>query len=369
MEVKYYLRVIQRGWWLLLLTIIIAVNASLIVSYLLPPQYQSNSRYVISPNATLYDDTWDVVSSLDTLDRRSIINTYKEVLASSSASSNIDSFTGMTDEQIEEYEIVVTVVPDSNVVNLAITGPSPQMVVDISTEISENAIQYINELYPVYSFNILDAPSIPTEPYSPKPLQNAGLAFVAGAIIGLGLVLVRDQLQNTLESVRMRSIVDGVSTAYTRDYLERRLIEEITQKPEESIALGIINFRGLEEVIDVIPQAFANRAIQELTQTLKEELRGRDLVGRWDKTKLAVMLPSTNGAAAKNTFVRLQRILGTTIQIVDADDLDIDPDPCVGIAAGYSEIDYDDFVSLADDAEAKASALQGETIILLENES
>lgn len=366
MEVKYYFRVLQRGWWILLLTIVIAVNTSLIVSYLVPPRYQSNSRYVVSPNATLYDDTWDVVSSLDTLDRRSIINTYKEVLASSITDySRMDVFSGMSEEDIEDYEILVTVVPDSNVVNLSVTGPSPQKVVDISYEISESAISFINELYPVYSFNVLDEPSVPTEPFSPKPLQNAGLALIAGAIIGIALVFLRDQLQNTIESVRLRSIVDSVSTAYTRDYFERRLIEEITQKPSDSLSLGIINFRGLEEVIDVIPQSFANRAIQELTQTLKEELRGRDLVGRWDKTKLAVMLPNTAGSAAEYTFVRLQKILSKPIQFVDVEDLDFDPDPCVGIAAGTSEIDYDNLIALAEDAEEKASASQGETIILL----
>lgn len=366
MEVKYYFRVLQRGWWILLLTIVIAVNTSLIVSYLVPPQYQSNSRYVVSPNATLFDDTWDVVSSLDTLDRRSIINTYKEVLASSTTNyASMNAFAEMSEEEIDEYEILVTVVPDSNVVNLSVTGPDPRRVVEISYEISETAINFINELYPVYSFNVLDDPSIPTEPYSPRPIQNAGLALIAGAIVGLALVFLRDQLQNTIESVRLRSIVDSVSTAYTRDYFERRLIEEITQKPNDSLSLGIINFRGLEEVIDVIPQAFANRAIQELTQKLKEELRGRDLVGRWDKTKLSVMLPNTAGSAAEYTFVRLQKILAKPILFADVEDLEVEPDPCIGIAAGTSEIEYDNLVELAEDAEEKASAMQGETIILL----
>jgi diguanylate cyclase (GGDEF)-like protein len=363
MEVKYYVRVLQRGWWIILLTMIIAVNAALIVSYLIDPLFQTESRFVVSPNAALYDDTWDVVSSLDTLDRRSIINTYKEVLASSSTDITNPVFTGMEIEDIEDYEILVTVVPDSNIVQLTVTGPSADRVVEISEGISEDAIEFINELYPVYTFSVLDAPDRPTEPYSPRPVQNAGLALIAGLIVGVGLAFLRDQLESTLESVRMRSIVDNVSTAYTKDYIERRLNEEISLKPEETLSLGIINFRGFEEVIDVIPQSFANRAIQQLTQTLKEELRGRDLVGRWEKTQLAVMLPTTSGLAAENTFKRLQKILETPIQFAEGADLEIQPDPCIGIVTNTNSPNLDSLIDKAEDAVGKATAIQGDTII------
>ena len=363
MEVKYYIRVLQRGWWIILLTVIIAVNAALIVSYVVDPIFQTESLYVVSPNAALYDDTWDVVSSLDTLDRRSIINTYKEVLASSSTDIANPVFTGMQLEEVEDYDILVSVVPDSNIVQLTVTGPDPDKVVEISEGISNDAIDFINELYPVYTFSVLDRPDRPTEPFAPKPLQNAGLALIVGLIIGVGLAFLRDQLQSTLESVRLRSIVDNVSTAYTRDYIERRLNEEITQKPDETLSLGLINFRGFEEVIDVIPQSFANRAIQQLTQTLKEELRGRDLVGRWEKTQLAVMLPSTPGLAAENTFKRLQKILETPIQFADGADLEIRPDPCIGIVTNHDSPGLDELVDKAEDAVAKATAIQGDTLI------
>lgn len=363
MEVKYYLRVLQRGWWIILLTVIIAVNAALIVSYIVDPLYQTDSRYVVSPNAALYNDTWDVVSSLDTLDRRSIINTYKEVLASAAADTTNPVFSGMSLDEIETYEILVTVVPDSNIVQLTVTGPDPSKVVELSQGISDEAIDFINKLYPVYTFSVLDKPNMPTEPFQPNPLQNAGLALIAGIIIGVGLAFLRDQLESTLESVRLRSIIDNVSTAYTRDYFERRLIEELTQKPDETLSLGIINFRGFEEVIDVIPQSFSNRALQQLTQTLKEELRGRDLVGRWDKTQLAVMLPTTPGTAAENTFRRLQKILEAPIEFAEGADLEIMPDPCIGIVTNNSTSNFEELVEKAEEIVGKASAIQGDTVV------
>ena len=364
MEIKYYLRVLQRGWLIILITVLIAVLSALIVSYIIPPQYQTISRYVVSPNSALYDTTWDVVSSLDTLDRRSIINTYKEVLASSSQANSTAIFQSLTPEEYEKYEFLVTVVPETNIVQLVVTGPDPDKVVEISKNISSSAIEYINDLYPVYSFSVLEDPAFPTEPFSPKYLQNIALALIAGAIIGVGLTFLQDQMQNTLESMRLRSIVDNVSTAYTREYFERRLLEGITQNADGPTSLGLINFRGLEEVVDVIPQSFSNKAIQELTQTLREELRGRDLVGRWGNTELAVMLPSTPGSAAENTFRRIQKILNQPIQFADSTDLVIQPDPCIGITVGRSDMPMDNMLENAENAMEKASAIQGDTIVL-----
>ncbi|MEN9430350.1 MAG: Chain length determinant protein, partial [Pseudomonadota bacterium] len=71
----------RRGWWIILVTTLIATNVSLLVSYFTPPVYQTSERFIVSPNASIFSSSWDIVSSLDTLDRRSIINTYKELLA------------------------------------------------------------------------------------------------------------------------------------------------------------------------------------------------------------------------------------------------------------------------------------------------
>lgn len=366
MEMRYYLRIIQRGWWIILLTILVAVNASLIVSYLTVPQFQTVSRFVVSPNATLFTDSWDVVSSLDTLDRRSIINTYKEVLASPTIYADHETIASISPEELDEYTTLVTVVPDTNIVQMTVSGPDANRVVAISKAISSSSIGYINDLYPVYSFDIMTQPEVPTEPFQPKPLQNALLALIAGLIIGLGLAFLRDQLQNTIESMRQRTIVDGVSTAYTRDYFEKRLLGEISMNPGKTTSLGIINFRGLEEVMDVLPQGLTNQTIQNLTQIVREELRGRDLVGRWGRSQLAVMLPSTPLSAAEQTFRRLQRMLGDEIRFEDSSDLVIHPDPCIGIGATSKEDSLEELLEETEDAVEKASAIVGDTLVSVE---
>ena len=81
MEIKLYLRMLQRGWWVILLTALIAVAISLTISYFAVPQYQAVARFIITPGASATSST-DVIDSLNTLDRRSVVATYAEVMNS-----------------------------------------------------------------------------------------------------------------------------------------------------------------------------------------------------------------------------------------------------------------------------------------------
>ena len=45
MEIRFYLRMVQRGWWLIVVSALIAVNFSLIYSYyIIVPQYEAVAR-------------------------------------------------------------------------------------------------------------------------------------------------------------------------------------------------------------------------------------------------------------------------------------------------------------------------------------
>ncbi|RMD61005.1 hypothetical protein D6833_08825, partial [Candidatus Parcubacteria bacterium] len=81
LEIRLYLQMLRRGWWLILLAALIALSASLSVSLLATPQYKATARFLITPSAELTRGK-DVVDSLDTLDRRSVVATYAEVMNS-----------------------------------------------------------------------------------------------------------------------------------------------------------------------------------------------------------------------------------------------------------------------------------------------
>ena len=82
MEMRFYMRIIRKGWWLILIAALAAVNFSLVYSYYLTkPTYEAVARFIVSPNIQNIESR-DLVNSLEALDKRSIISTYAEVLNS-----------------------------------------------------------------------------------------------------------------------------------------------------------------------------------------------------------------------------------------------------------------------------------------------
>ncbi|HRJ75937.1 MAG TPA: diguanylate cyclase [Anaerolineales bacterium] len=366
MEITLYLQAFRRGWWIIALTLLVSTFVSLLISYFTPPVYQAVSRFIISPNAGIFSNSWDIVSSLDTLDRRSIVNTYKELLASQAVYERSLEIQNLGNDVIsDDYIITVTVIPDTNILSLTVEGPDPEIVVKISNAIGREGLEYINQLYPVYNFNILEAAEFPTEPIRPEPAQNAALAALLGAIVGVVLAFSREQLQNTIEKLRERSIIDVASSAYTRLHFERRLREEMNTNPDANISVGIINFRGLEEVSDILPQPITDRLIHQLTQTLKSELRGRDIVGRWSKSRLSVLLPNTPNSSVEATFRRIQIYLSAPIYLDKAGDMVVNPDPCIGVVARDQFESEDEFMRRAESAVDRASSLKEASVIFL----
>lgn len=368
MEIRLYMQILKRGWWIIVLSILAAFNTALLVSFITPSVYRATSRFIVSPNVAVFTNSSDVNSSMDTLDRRSIINTYKELLASPSVyGSHPDIQEIPTATFQKEFTIKAVVIPDTNILQLTVDGGDPTAVTKIANAIEEQSTSYINKMYPVYNFTILDSAVVPTEPILPKPVQNASLALLIGLFLGIGLAFLQDQLQNTLESLRFRSSIDHTTSAYTRAYFEKCLIQEISKNPEGVLSVGIINLIGVDEVIDILPQAVVQRVMRQITQTLKGELRSHDIVGRWDKTKLVILLPNTPGIAANNTLIRIQKLLAVPISLDGVNDMVIYPGPCIGISEkGPEETISAEIIQHAEEAMANAILLENSSVILYE---
>jgi len=228
MEMRFYLRIIRRGWWLILIAALVAVNFSLVYSYYLTkPTYEAVARFIVSPNIQNIESR-DLINSLEALDKRSIISTYAEVLNSREITNETLSLLGVDSTQFSAYSTFVTVLPDANIIRFTVQGPDPQAAAMFANAIGQKSIDFISNLYVIYNIEFLDQALVPSEPIQPKPLQNAGLALLVGVVVGMGLAIFRDQLSSTLDRLGERNKIDYESLAYSRPYFERRIRQELS---------------------------------------------------------------------------------------------------------------------------------------------
>lgn len=350
MELKFYSRIIQRGWWMILISALVAVNLSLLYSYyFVTPMYESIARFIVSPN-TKSIESRDLVSSMEALDKRSIISTYAEVLNSRQIIEGTMSLLQAKPSQYEAYTTSVTVLPDANIIRFSVKGPNPNVTEMLANSIGQYAINYVKKLYVTYDIDFLDKAIAPDAPYQPQPLQDAGLALLAGLVIGVGLAIFRDQFTSTIDNLRQRNMVDSESMAYSRTHFERMLRQEVADNPDRDLTLGIIQLNGIEEYFDSLPQAYVNQILRKVTGTLKYQLRGNDVVGRWSQIQFGVLLPATNGASAQNRLARIREALAEKIPMDTTGEFDIQLDPRIGLADLHDGEFIPDLVGHAEEA-------------------
>ena len=351
MEIRFYLRMIQRGWWLILVSILVAVNVSLLNSYyLVTPMYEAEAKFIVSPKLSNFEREIDLVNSLGTLDKRSIVATYGEVINSRQVFLKTLDQLGVDPDAYVAYTTSIAVMPDANILQFTVQGPNPDTVAVMANSIGQYSINTIQDLYQVYDISFLDYAVPPVEPFKPKPLQDAALALLLGAVVGIGLAILRDQLSSSLDRLSQRRLIDGESMAYSRNVFDRRLRDEIASRPNSVLSLGLVDLSSLQDVIDSLPQTYVNQILRKVTSTLQYHLRGNDIVGRWSKLQFSVLLPTTPGQPATQTLGRIRELLSQPIALDSSGEAKVNLDPRIGVAARQKGESYGTLVSNAEHA-------------------
>jgi len=305
-----------RSWWIVVLTALSATIIALGLVYFTTPIYRASAQLVVSPNLEAYDDEDDakIVSSLVALDKRSIVGTYAEVLNSGRIYKDTVAAMGISPDILGSYSHVTVVLPDANILELAVEGPDPELVTLLANSISQNAIDYVSELYSVYDINFLDTASQPSIPIRPQPVRDVGLAFVLGILLGALLAIIREQLRTPLEAFLERTQTDSMSGALNRRAFEDRVGDVTGRAADASLSMGLVRLDGLLGYLQVLPQPLAQQVLRKITQIMRKELRGNDVIGRWDDHTFAILLPETPGNAAVATFGRVQLALSKPLR-------------------------------------------------------
>jgi len=329
MEVKLYFRMLQRNWWLILLTAMVALTVSLTISYVATPQFSAVARFIIVPSSSLTSGA-DVVRSLDTLDRRSVVATYAEVMNSSRILENSANFLNLdTAAILRDYTIQAVDLPDSSVLELTVSGPDSQLAAQLANAIGFQSITFTRSLNLIYELNFLDTAIPPELPFSPEPLRDGVVAVFLGLAVGAILAVVSEQIRVPIEAYRQRLRMDNETGIYNANYFSRLLEQEVDQNPDDVLSISLVELNGLSDFLETLPPAGLQTLLGKVTDILRRELRGNDIIARWNEITFAVMLPTTDGPASNRTFNRIYQALLPPIDLPSYG-VSIQMDPHIG---------------------------------------
>lgn len=329
MEIKLYLRMLQRSWWIVALTALVAVGIALLVSYGTTPEYESTSRYIVSPNPASLQGDSSIINSLDELTKLTVITTYAEVMNSPRMYTESLALLKLNPADLVGYDHSAIVLPDTSIIEFTVRGPNPAMVQQLNTTMGQHVVEYIEGLYKIYDMGLLDPATHPVAPVTPKPAQDALLALVVGLALGAALALLRELLRAPIRNFLRQRRLDDASLALKRASFEQDLAETALTSGNP-LCLGFVHLSGLVDYMDVLPQPTLENILRHVTQTLKNQLRGNDLVGRWDDSDFVILLSNTPGKAALNTLGRVSTALSVPVR-TDVSDEKVDLRPVIGV--------------------------------------
>lgn len=360
MQVQLYLRMLLNSWWVVALTALSALVLALLMAYTATPQYEAGTRFLVNPSASIQGS--QTIYTNDSLNRRTTIQTFSEVMNEESRFIEAGAVLRMTPDELAEYKHHAVTTPEASLLVLTVTGPDPRRVAELANTAGRRSADFLQSIYPSYEINALGAATIPTTPISPQPMRDVSLAVVLGLALGMMLAIGREYLYIPADLLRQRASIDGVSGALTRRAFEQRLEQELSTVQSSPLSLGILRLDGLYDYIDELPQPVTQKIVRDVTKTLRHELRGKDTVGRWTDTGFAILLPGTPAVAAMRTLERIRELLTEAVELPNSGET-LTLSPYVGVVAGQSDKTARMLLERAEEAADRARDTDGRTVV------
>ena len=308
MEIQLYFQMLKRGWWIILLTMLVTVIVTLGATYLATPQYQAKARFIVSPSTNLINRA-DVVSSLDTLNNQTVTATFAGVMNSDRVLANTLASLNYTAQDIKDYTYKASIASNSSVIELVVTGPDANIAAKLANVLGSEAIKFISRLNQVFSIDFLDEAVPPIVQYRPQPFVNLGLAIALGLVFGSLFVILSEQIRLPIEVFKQRRYIDNMTGVYNKRYISRVVESELATKPDGQLSIGIVELIGIIDLVDSLPVSSLQKIFKGVTDILHRELRGNDIIGRWNDNSFVLVLPNTPGSAANHIFERVYHAL------------------------------------------------------------
>ncbi|MCG7592782.1 polysaccharide biosynthesis tyrosine autokinase [Mycobacterium sp. PSTR-4-N] len=220
MNLQDFVKLLRSRWLTICVTLVVAVLCAVAVTLITTPLYKASTRLFVS---TAAGSSLSDVYQGNRFSQERVIS-YAELLKGQTlAQRTIDKLgLDMTADELQEH-IKAEAKPDTVLISVDVLDPSPVRARDIANTLSDEFVGMVRELETPEDGARAEArvvveqrASLPGEPVSPDPIRNILAGIGLGLLLGVGLAVLRDSLDNsvkdreTLEAATGVGVVGGV---------------------------------------------------------------------------------------------------------------------------------------------------------------
>jgi capsular polysaccharide biosynthesis protein len=191
---RRYVDGLRKGWWIVALALVVALGAAAVFTARQEPVYRSSATVVVAPNESV-EGVGDVLRSLETLERRSVIATFARIPSAPQARATVAQRLG-TSGDLDGYRIEAAVLPNTNILKIDVEGPAADRVAAVANAAADVMHDEVRALYRIFTTRTLSAATPPSRPIHPDPRRNYVVAGLLGLLVGVVAALAAEGLRS-----------------------------------------------------------------------------------------------------------------------------------------------------------------------------
>ncbi|MGV8881631.1 MAG: polysaccharide biosynthesis tyrosine autokinase [Rhodoglobus sp.] len=214
MELRDYIRVLRKGWVLIVLCALVGIAASAGYSLLQTPKYSSSSQVFVSTQSG--DTASDLVQGSNFTQAR--VKTYSSLVTTPIVLLPVIASLGLDMTAAELAKQVTSAAPlDTTLISITVIDDDPVLAADIANAASQSLTAVVEEIEttsgqdasPIKLTRVQDA-TVPAIPVSPNIPLNLALGLLVGLALGLGVAVLREVLDTRIRNERDVEMITDV---------------------------------------------------------------------------------------------------------------------------------------------------------------
>lgn len=198
MEIKYYLNILVKKLWIVVMVPILAAAATIVVSFnLLEPVYESSMTFFVMNKNSDIGPTYD-----DILASQQLINDCRELIKSKSVTKAVIEQLNIEDLSVGDLAEMITVnlKNDTRIMEIKVRDTNDVRAKDITDKVGIQFENKARDLAILETLRVVDEAEIPHKPVSPRPLVYMFIAFLIALFLVLGVIFLLDYLDDTFKN-------------------------------------------------------------------------------------------------------------------------------------------------------------------------
>ena len=202
MNLQDFIKLVRSRWVTVLVTMLVTVLAAILYTVTKTPLYQASTRLFVSTNASSVSELYQG----NRLSQDRVLSYTQLVTGETLAGRTIEKLNLDVSPKALSSRITATAKPDTVLIDVKVLDESPVRARDIANALSDEFVIMVRELEtprpgaePDARVIVEQRASIPSRPSVPNPQRNVAAGLFGGLLMGIGLAIVRDRLDNTVK--------------------------------------------------------------------------------------------------------------------------------------------------------------------------